>query len=185
MKTIIFLILLLPFNLSLANTIGSETGLELPRYVSLKSNDTNVRVGPSKNYPISINYIKRNFPVKIIEEYSEWRKIIDFQGNRGWIHKSLLKGERNGIIISNNKNDIEIYNTVHGKIIGYVEKGSLVNILKCKINWCEIHKNKHQGWVKKEFMWGVKRSEEYNLSILQVFFDYYYRSINFIDMNLN
>ena len=39
--------------------IGKETGLEIPRYVSLKSDDANIRVGPSKNYPIEIKYIKK------------------------------------------------------------------------------------------------------------------------------
>ena len=47
-------------NLILANSIGVETGLEVPRYVSLKSNDSNIRVGPSKNYPISIKYVVKN-----------------------------------------------------------------------------------------------------------------------------
>ena len=37
--------------------IGKETGLEIPRYISLKSNDSNIRVGPGMNYPIEIKYI--------------------------------------------------------------------------------------------------------------------------------
>ena len=83
-------------NYSFANNIGSETGLDLPRYVSLKSNDSNVRVGPSKNYPITLKYIINDYPLKIVEEYDDWRKIVDFENNLGWIHKSLIKGERNG-----------------------------------------------------------------------------------------
>ena len=61
------------------SNIGIETGFELPRYVSLKSNESNLRVGPSKNYPISIKYVISNFPIQIIDEYKDWRKIIDFE----------------------------------------------------------------------------------------------------------
>ena len=87
MKIISILISILLLNISYANT-GSVTGLDLPRYVSLKSNDSNIRVGPSKNYPILIKFININYPLKIIEEYGDWRKIVDFQKNSGWIHKT-------------------------------------------------------------------------------------------------
>ena len=45
------------------------------RYVSLKSNDANIRVGPSINYPIVIKFIQHNYPLKILEEYDDWRKL--------------------------------------------------------------------------------------------------------------
>ena len=64
MQIVIVLISIIIFSqVSIAN-IGKETGLEIPRYVSLKSDDANIRVGPSKNYPIEIKYIKKNYPLK-------------------------------------------------------------------------------------------------------------------------
>ena len=61
MQFIIVLISIIIFSqISNADT-GKETGLEIPRYISLKSNDANIRVGPSKNYPIKIKYIKKNY----------------------------------------------------------------------------------------------------------------------------
>ena len=102
MKILFVLFILLYSNINFANK-GPITGLDLPRFISLKSNDSNVRVGPSKNYPILRKYIVKNYPLKIIEEYDDWRKIIDFQNNTGWVHKSIIKGERYGIIISEKK----------------------------------------------------------------------------------
>ena len=87
--------------------IGKETGLEIPRYVSLKSNDANIRVGPSKNYPIKIKYIKKNYPLIVLEEHEEWRRVEDFEKNIGWIHKSLISGNRTGIVLSKNNKNIE------------------------------------------------------------------------------
>ena len=88
MKFIISLILTIFFTKICYAEFGKETGLEIPRYVSLKSNDANIRVGPSKNYPIVIKYTQKNYPLKILEEYDNWRKIEDFTKNIGWIHKS-------------------------------------------------------------------------------------------------
>ena len=64
--SIIFFIILNIFNVSFANEYGSVTGLDIPRYVSIKSDDANMRVGPSKNYPIFIKYVRLNFPIKVI-----------------------------------------------------------------------------------------------------------------------
>ncbi len=58
---IVFISMIIFCQVSNAN-VGKETGLEIPRYVSLKSDDANIRVGPSKNYPIEIKYIKKNYP---------------------------------------------------------------------------------------------------------------------------
>ena len=115
MKLIILIFVIFFLKPIFANNIGVETGLELPRYVSLKSNDSNIRIGPSKNYPIIIKYIVSDLPLIVIDEYENWRKIIDVDNNSGWIHKSLIKGERSAIINAQHKNLIKIYNVNSGK----------------------------------------------------------------------
>ena len=51
------LIFFVCFSLNLYAKTGSVTGLEIPRFVSLKSSDVNIRVGPSVNYPIKLKYV--------------------------------------------------------------------------------------------------------------------------------
>ena len=181
MKTILVLFIFLHINYSYANNLGSETKLDLPRYVSLKSSESNLRVGPSKNYPILIKFIVSDYPLKIVDEHKEWRNIVDFQNNKGWVHKSLLKGERNGIIISTDKKLIEILNTVNGKNIGQIDIGLIVKLLKCKKDWCLIAKNNKKGWINKKNIWGVNKEEEFNIGFLQIFIDNYFRSVNFLE----
>ena len=120
MKFLLVLISIIIFcQVSNAN-IGEETGLEIPRYISLKSDDANIRVGPSKNYPIKIKYIKKNYPLKVLEEYEDWRKVEDFQKNIGWIHKSLISGNRTGIVLSNDNKNIILLKTLDGNVIGEI-----------------------------------------------------------------
>ena len=87
---IISLILFFLLSFSLNAKTGTVTGLEIPRFVSLKSNEANLRVGPSTNYPIKLMYITKNLPVEIIDEFDAWRKIKDHNRNIGWLHKSLI-----------------------------------------------------------------------------------------------
>ena len=160
--------------------IGKETGLEIPRYVSLKSNDANIRVGPSKNYPIEIKYIKKNYPLKVLEEYEDWRKVEDFQKNFGWIHKSLISGTRTGMILSNENKTIELLNTLDGNVIGEIGEGNIVNLEKCKIDWCLISTENFKGWINKKYIWGAKEKEKIKIGFLDGFIDLYWRSINYI-----
>ena len=181
MNTIAVIFIIFFINTSFANNFGTETGLEIPRYVSLKSNDSNIRVGPSINYPILIKYIAKNYPLKVVEEYDEWRKVVDFKDKEGWIHKSLIKGERNGIIISKSKNNINVLNTVGGKIIGEVEIDTIVLLSKCKKEYCLIIKGNHKGWVNKKNIWGVKSNEIFKITFFQSVEDYLFMLINFIE----
>ena len=185
MKLLYVLFLLSSINLSYADNIGSQTGLEIPRYVSLKSNDSNMRVGPSKNYPIKLNYISKNYPVKIIDEYLDWRKVEDFEKNIGWMHKSLLTGERYGLILSRNKRSVNIYNSINGKVIGEINTKLIVRLSKCKIDWCFILINNYKGWIRKKNIWGVKGNEKFNISFIEMFNDYYFKSINYFDRYIN
>ena len=181
MKCFTIILVIFFFTSSYAENIGVETGFELPRYVSLKSNDSNLRVGPSKNYPISIKYVIDNFPIQIIDEYKNSRKIIDFENNTGWIHKSLIKGDRNGIINSPNKKNVAVFNTFNGKQIGEVTHGSIINLSKCKLNWCLIVNKNNSGWIEKKYIWGVEKNEVFNINFIEIFSNYFFKSINLFE----
>ena len=56
--------------------------------LSLKKNKVNVRYGPSFESPVKYIYKKVNLPIKQIDKKENWRRIIDFKNNSGWIHCS-------------------------------------------------------------------------------------------------
>ena len=174
---IVFISMIIFCQVSNAN-VGKETGLEIPRYVSLKSDDANIRVGPSKNYPIEIKYVKRNYPLKVLEEYEEWRKVEDFNNNIGWIHKSLISGIRTGIVLSNDSENIKLFNTLGGSVIGEIGMGNIVFLEKCKIDWCLVSSGNFKGWMDKKYIWGVKEKEIIKISIFQRLEDLYWKSFN-------
>ena len=181
MQIVIAFISIIIFSQVCNADIGKETGLEIPRYVSLKSNDANIRVGPSKNYPIEIKYIKKNYPLKVLEEYEDWRKVEDFQKNFGWIHKSLISGNRTGIVLSNDNKTIKLLNTLDGNVIGEIGKGNIVFLEKCKIDLCLVSSRNYKGWIDKKYIWGVKEKEIIKISIFQRFEDLYWKSVNYLN----
>ena len=154
---------------------GPVTNLQLPRFVSLKSNDVNLRVGPSVNYPIELKYTQNNLPLEIIDEFDVWRKIKDSENNIGWLHKSLIKGERFVLTVNKNNYVKSIYNRPNGNQIGMVEKNNILRLESCLQNWCLVSHQKIRGWLSKEFIWGVYESEVYNQSLFQPIINQYWR----------
>ncbi len=81
------------------------SGLPLPRFASLKSSHINMRAGPGRDYRVEWNYQKAGLPMEIIQEYDNWRKVRDANGDEGWIHVSLLTGKRTGLAAPWQKDD--------------------------------------------------------------------------------
>ena len=182
MRNIILIITLL-LNFNLFAKTGVITGLDIPRFVSLKSNDANLRVGPSQNYPILIKYIQKNLPIEVIDEFDVWRKVKDYQNNIGWLHKSLIKGERFVLINTDGKNNKKIHNRPNGKIIGFIQKNNIVELNKCIFKWCYIVHFKLEGWVSKKDIWGVYDKELYNQSFLQPLINQYWKILEYDWLN--
>ena len=162
-----FLFFCLLFNTSYSNEIGQVTGYKIPRFVSLKSDEVNLRIGSSTNYPIIVKYVTKNIPVEITDEYERWRKIRDMEGNEGWIHGDLLKGDRFVIIIKNNKSIIHMYSKPDGVPIGEIGESNIAKIKVCLEKWCKIKFESHKGWVNKKNLWGVYEKEEVNIPFYQ------------------
>ena len=72
--------------------LGKETGLRVPRFVSMNSAKVNVRAGPGTRYPIKWVFQRKTLPVQIVAESDTWRKIRDFEGIEGWVHQRMLSG---------------------------------------------------------------------------------------------
>ena len=157
---------------------GPVTNLELPRFVSLKSNDVNLRVGPSVNYPIELKYTQINLPVEIIDEFDVWRKIKDNENNIGWLHKSLIKGDRFVLTVDKKNVTKIIYSRPNGNQIGMVEKNNILSLESCLKNWCLVSHQKIRGWLSKEYIWGVYETEVYNQSLFQPIINQYWKVLD-------
>ena len=173
--TLIFFFLI-SFN-SNAKT-GSATGLETPRFVSLKSNEVNLRVGPSTNYPIVLRYITQNLPVEIIDEFNVWRKVKDHKGTIGWLHKSLIQGDRFVLTGYTNDNDVNLFNRPNGSVIGVIKKNNILDLNSCIVYWCKVSQNNINGWVLKDNIWGIYEDEIYNTKFFQPIINQYWKILN-------
>ena len=77
---------------------GKVTNLPVPRFVSLKTSEGNVRRGPSLTHRIDWVFKRRSMPLRVTAEHGHWRRVEDRDGLGGWVHYSLLSGARSVIV---------------------------------------------------------------------------------------
>ena len=132
---------------------GPVTNLPLPRFVSLKASEGNVRRGPSLNHRIDWVFKHRNMPLEITGEYGHWRRVKDRDGVGGWVHYSLLSGMRTVIV----EQDLPLLMKPDPNAVvnAKVEIGVIARLDECVRGWCRIRAERYKGWVPKSALWGV------------------------------
>ena len=122
-------------------------------FLSLKKNKVNVRYGPSFDSPIKFVYKKINLPIKQIDKKENWKRIIDLKNNSGWIHTSQLKPISAIITLE----DKILFNesSNFSKPLAKIQKGRLLLIQKCGLEWCKIKSGRFKGWIKIDNIWGT------------------------------
>ena len=128
------------------------------RFATIGTLEANVRAGPGSQYPIIWQYIKQGLPVEIIAEYENWRKVKDHDGSVGWVLRALLSAKRNAII-TDGVHLLYSSDSSKSNPMIKIEAGVIVNINKCRKNWCAITVNDYNGWIEQEYLWGTYLGE--------------------------
>jgi SH3-like domain-containing protein len=138
------------------------SGLPIPRFATLKSDEVNVRTGPGTRYPVDWVFKRKMMPVEIVAEYENWRKIRDWQGASGWVYQGLLTGKRSFIVPSKTAS---LYKTPSNAadMVAKLEPEVMGEIRSCSGDWCRVRVTGGvSGWLERTDIWGVYKSEPIN-----------------------
>ncbi|MEO1748100.1 MAG: SH3 domain-containing protein [Pseudomonadota bacterium] len=156
--------------------VGKYSKLPLPRFVSLKAEKVNMRVGPGKEYAVAWRYEKAGMPLEIIQEFDNWRRVRDVSGDTGWIHKSLLTGRRAGIATpwriatsSDAQESVGLYDkpAQASSRVALLKPGVIGQLPSCDGIWCAMEVRAGDGRIIKGFvsqtdLWGAYPDETFD-----------------------
>jgi SH3-like domain-containing protein len=148
---------------SAKDTAVTTSGLPVPRYVSLKSDRVNVRVGPTKDNDVAWIYTRAGLPVEITAEYENWRRVRDSEGAEGWVYHSLLSGRRTAVVTMKHKDELAtLYDSadLSSAVAARLQAGVLAQVKHCGAGWCHISGNGFDGWIPQQRLWGVYSDEK-------------------------
>ncbi|MGB0798923.1 MAG: SH3 domain-containing protein [Planktomarina sp.] len=137
---------------------GPVTNLPLPRYVSMKASEGNVRRGPSLSHRIDWILVRRDIPLRVVAEHGHWRKVVDMDGAGGWIHYSLLSGIRT-VVVRQDRLTVHRQPDPNSKIDAIFQENVLARLGECQPNWCRITADGYSGWAPRSSLWGITEGE--------------------------
>ena len=142
---------------------GSATGLPLPRFAALRSDEVNLRAGPGTRYPIAWVYKRRNLPVKIEREFEVWRLVEDADGVKGWVHQATLTGRR-GLLITGAERTLRAAAADGAAPVARLKPGVVGQILHCDAasDWCQVQVKEYRGFLRRSEFWGTTTGEAVN-----------------------
>ena len=141
-----------------AREAGSVTNLPLPRFVSMKASEGNVRRGPSLSHRIDWVFKRRDMPLRITAEHGHWRRVEDRDGMGGWVHYSLLSGTRT-VLVEQDMLPLHVRPDPNAPVTAALEIGVVARLGDCGTEWCELRSGGYKGWAPKARVWGVSAHE--------------------------
>lgn len=145
-KVVFFLLLLFPFNIY---------SIEVPEetFVSLRSDEVNLRAGPGNEYPIKYVYQLKDMPLMVLGEYDNWYKVKDKDNEEAWVSKNLTTKKRT-LIVVNGTQIMYKKPDVKSKPLLRIEENVVLKYSKCVEGWCKAEVAGKAGWIEKSGIWG-------------------------------
>ena len=158
---ILILSLLLLLTANTTNAAVIELSPAETRFVAMRADKVNARSGPNIRYPIEWIYQQQNYPVEIIGEYEQWRKIKDYDGTTSWVRRNLLTNARYALVIEPGENNVYAKDSINADVIAKAENGVVAKIKRCNQTFCYLIFNSDvEGWMPRSNLYGIKKGEE-------------------------
>jgi SH3-like domain-containing protein len=118
----------------------------------------NLRTGPGTRYPIDWVYQRRGLPVEIVDEFDTWRRIRDWQGTEGWVHQSMVQGQR-GLLVTGKRQILRRRPEAEAPAVAMLDAGVVGVLERCQEGWCEVTAGGFSGWLPREAFYGLYPDE--------------------------
>lgn len=128
-------------------------GTASAKRLSVAVHRANVRSGPGTDHQILWS-VGQYYPVDTIKRSGNWYKIRDFEGDIGWIHRSLLNNT-SAVIVKRAIVNVRKGPGTNFRVVFRAEKGVSFRLLKRKRNWLKVrHEDGEVGWIHRNLVWG-------------------------------
>lgn len=128
---------------------------EVPYWASMRSEEVNMRVGPSEEYRIEWVYRRVHLPVKVMRVKEGWRLIRDPDGAQGWVVARLLSPERTALVVGKGLAPMRGGPSESDALLWNLEPGVVGKLDDCDSGWCEFEVGGRKGWVRQQRLWGA------------------------------
>lgn len=120
--------------------------------MAVKADIANIRSGPGTDYD-QLWQVEKYHPFLVLDKKGAWYSVQDFEGDRGWIHRSLLD-KTETVIVKVDRCNVRTGPGTQFDVAFRVTKGIPFKVLQKKGRWYELqHADGDRGWIFNALLW--------------------------------
>ena len=121
--------------------------------VSIQGSTVNMRETPSTRSAV-LWELRRGYPLQVTQRKGNWLAVKDFEGDTGWVARSLTGRTPHHVVRSKVANVRSGPGTQH-RIVGRAEYGELMRTREKKDGWVRVEREQGvSGWIARRLLWG-------------------------------
>ena len=145
--------------IGLAGTAHADVARKPPYWASIAAGQAKMRTGPGRNYPAVWLYQRVGLPLKVVEVYQSWRKVVDPDGAQGWLLVHLL-GDKRTAIVKDAPKPLRVSPDPEARAAWTASPGVIGRVSHCANGWCAFDVDGRSGYVAIADIWGVDPGEQ-------------------------
>jgi SH3-like domain-containing protein len=120
--------------------------------MAVSATDANIRSGPGPNQDV-LWKVEKYYPIEITETSGVWLRFKDYEGDSGWIHKSLVD-KTPTVVTKQNGCQLRAGPGTEQPVLIKVDKGIPFKVLKRDGRWIQVeHADGDKGWLHDSLIW--------------------------------
>jgi SH3-like domain-containing protein len=122
--------------------------------VSVRNANVNMRAAPGTQAPVLFK-LAEGYPLRVLERQGNWLKVQDFEGDQGWIARSVT-GTTPHHIVKNPRVNLRSGPGTQHRIVGSAKYGDVLRTTRRQGEWVQVQHPSGKGtaWVASGLVWG-------------------------------
>ncbi len=132
------------------------TGTAAAKMISVSSYIANIHSTPVLYEHNVVLQAPRYYPLSVRGKSNDFYEVVDYQGRRGWIHRTVVSNSPT-VIIKTNRANIRKGPGTNYPIKFRGQLGVTFRVLETKGDWIHIkHESGNTGWIFGNLTWGAR-----------------------------
>ncbi len=144
-------LLLRKISWTLAGSLLLVPTLWAAEYMSVARDGINIRSGPGTNSNVLFE-LPLGYPLEVIGREGQWIKVMDYEGDKGYVIESLLS-KTPYVVVKTKEGNVRSGPSTKDAVVGNVTKDVIFKKVEEKGDWIKVSHPQLNGWVHKTLVW--------------------------------